>query len=93
MMFLTIYLYVKNYLDNRKAVKNKEIKYNYFKAYKGEVPEYVAVSRQTLKNQFELPVLFYVTFAFAFSSTSLYFFKRVSTSSSGMSGRRMYMVS
>ena len=54
MMFLTIYLYVKNYLDNRKATKNKEIKYDYFKAYKGEVTEYVAVSRQTLKNQFEL---------------------------------------
>mgnify|MGYP001164843295 FL=1 len=68
MMFLTIYLYVKNYLDNRKATKNKEIKYNYFKAYKGEVPEYVAVSRQTLKNQFELPLLFYVTLLFMYVS-------------------------
>ena len=70
MMFLTIYLYVKNYLDNRKATKNKEIKYNYFKAYKGEVPEYVAVSRQTLKNQFELPLLFYVTL-FTYNITRL----------------------
>ena len=59
MMVLTLYLYVKNYLDNTKAHKNKIIKGKYFKAYQGEVPEYIEVSRQTLKNQFELPILFY----------------------------------
>ena len=59
MMFLTLFLYVKNYLDNRKAVTNQSINFSYFKAYHGEVPDYVVVSRQTLKNQFELPILFY----------------------------------
>ena len=59
MMILTLFVYVKNYLDNRIAVINKSIKFSYFKAYKGEVPDYVAVSRQTLKNQFELPIFFY----------------------------------
>ena len=59
MMILTLFLYVKNYLDNVKAKKNKVIDYSYFKAYQGEVPEYVAVSRETLKNQFELPIFFY----------------------------------
>jgi len=59
MMMLTLFLYVKNYLDNVKAKKNKVIDYSYFKAYQGEVPEYVAVSRETLKNQFELPIFFY----------------------------------
>tara|TARA_Y100000741_G_scaffold355642_1_gene331308 strand:+ start:17 stop:430 length:414 start_codon:yes stop_codon:yes gene_type:complete len=59
MMILTLFLYVKNYLDNRKATINKSIKFSYFKIYKGEVPDYVAVSRQTLKNQFELPIFFY----------------------------------
>ena len=59
MMGLTLFLYVKNYLDNVKAVKNKSIKFNYFKSYEGQVPDYVAVSRQTLKNQFELPIFFY----------------------------------
>ena len=54
MMALTLFVYVKNYLDNRKAVINKSIKFNYFKAYTGQVPEYLVVSRQTLKNQFEL---------------------------------------
>ena len=59
MMILTIFLYVKNYVDNRKATINKSIKFSYFKTYTGEVPDYVAVSRQTLKNQFELPIFFY----------------------------------
>ena len=59
MMILTWFLYVKNYIDNRKATINKSIKFSYFKTYKGEVPDNVAVSRQTLKNQFELPIFFY----------------------------------
>jgi len=59
MMILTLFLYVKNYLDNRKAVMNKSIKFSYLKTYTGEVPNHVAVSRQTLKNQFELPIFFY----------------------------------
>tara|TARA_B110000014_G_scaffold248639_1_gene223188 strand:- start:101 stop:514 length:414 start_codon:yes stop_codon:yes gene_type:complete len=59
MMILTLYLYVRNSLDNRKAIINKSIKFSYFKTYTGEVPNHVAVSRQTLKNQFELPILFY----------------------------------
>ena len=63
MMILTLFLYVKNYLDNRKAKKNKSIKFSYFKTYTGEVPDYVVVSRQTLKNQFELPIFFYFLIA------------------------------
>ena len=59
MMVLTLYLYVKNFLDNRKATINKSIKFSYFKTYTGEVPNYMVVSRQTLKNQFELPIFFY----------------------------------
>ena len=61
MIVLTFFLYVKNYLDNTKAAKDKALKFSYFKAYSGDVPEYIAVSRQTLKNQFELPILFYFT--------------------------------
>tara|TARA_B100000902_G_C27158532_1_gene837462 strand:+ start:144 stop:587 length:444 start_codon:yes stop_codon:yes gene_type:complete len=59
MMLLTLFLYVKNYLDNRKARINKSIKFSYFKTYTGDAPDYVVVSRQTLKNQFELPIFFY----------------------------------
>jgi len=59
MMLLTLFLYAKNYLDNRKATKAGDVKFRYFKIYKGDVPDYMAVSRQTLKNQFELPIFFY----------------------------------
>ena len=59
MILLTLFLYVKNYLDNVKAAKSQKIKFGYFKVYKGDVPDYIALSRQTLKNQFELPVIFY----------------------------------
>jgi len=59
MMILTLFLYVKNSLDHRKAIINKSIKFSYLKTYTGEVPDYLAVSRQTLKNQFELPIFFY----------------------------------
>ena len=59
MMILTLYLYVKNHFDTRKEIINKSIKFSYFKTYTGEVPNNVMVSRQTLKNQFELPIFFY----------------------------------
>ena len=72
MMTLTLFIYVKNYLDNRKAVLNKSIKFSYFKTYKGEVPDYMTVSRQTLKNQFELPIFFYflISIILAFDKVS-----------------------
>ena len=59
MFLLTLFLYVRNYLDNVRATKSKKINFSYFKTYQGEVPDYVTVSRQTLKNQFELPIFFY----------------------------------
>ena len=59
MMILTLFVYVKNYLNFVKAKKSNAIEFSYFKTYQGEVPDYVTVSRQTLKNQFELPIFFY----------------------------------
>jgi len=72
MMVLTLFLYVKNYLDGKKAVLNKSIKFSYFKTYTGEVPDYMVVSRQTLKNQFELPIFFYflISIILAFNKVS-----------------------
>ena len=46
-------------MDNVRATKSKKINFSYFKTYQGTVPEYIVVSRQTLKNQFELPIFFY----------------------------------
>ena len=59
MMILTLFVYVKNYLNFVKAKKSNAVKFSYFKTYQGEVPDYMDVSRQTLKNQFELPIFFY----------------------------------
>ena len=72
MMILTLFLYGKNYLDNVKAKKANLIKFSYFKTYKGEVPDYMVVSRQTLKNQFELPIFFYflISIILAFDEVS-----------------------
>tara|TARA_Y100000590_G_C15663916_1_gene993750 strand:- start:477 stop:893 length:417 start_codon:yes stop_codon:yes gene_type:complete len=73
MVLLTVFLYAKNYLDNIKATRNKSIKFSHFKIYDQEVPEHVAVSRQTLKNQFELPILFYflISLIVAFDAMAL----------------------
>ena len=59
LIFLTLFLYVKNRIDAQIAYKSKDIDPLYFKTYKGKAPEYLETSRQTLKNQFELPVIFY----------------------------------
>ena len=59
MMILTLFVYVKNYLNFVKAKKSNAVKFSYFRTYQGEVPDYMNVSRQTLKNQFELPIFFY----------------------------------
>ena len=48
-----------NRLDANKAYKSREVEGKYFKTYAGKAPYYLETSRQTLKNQFELPVVFY----------------------------------
>ena len=72
MMILTLFVYVKNYLNFVKAKKSNAVKFSYFKTYKGEAPDYVNVSRQTLKNQFELPIFFYflISVILAFNKVS-----------------------
>ena len=56
---LTFFLYIKNRIEVGKAFFEKSIKGSYLKLYQDIPPEHVEISRQTLKNQFELPVLFY----------------------------------
>ena len=59
LIFLTLFLYVKNRIVAKSAYQSKELEPSYFKTYQGKAPHYVETSRQTLKNQFELPVIFY----------------------------------
>ena len=72
MMLLTLFLYTKSYLEGIKALKKGDIKHSFFKVYKGDAPDIVEVSRQTLKNQFELPVFFYflITIIILFDTVS-----------------------
>ena len=56
---LTFILYTKNRIEVGKAFSEKSIKGSYLKFYQDIPPEHVEISRQTLKNQFELPFLFY----------------------------------
>ena len=46
-------------MDAKSAYQSKELEPSYFKTYEGTAPHYLETSRQTLKNQFELPVIFY----------------------------------
>ena len=46
-------------MDADRAYSSKEVEPTYFKTYNGKAPHYLETSRQTLKNQFELPVIFY----------------------------------
>ena len=59
MILLTFIIYLKNRLDANKAYKSGDIEGKYFKTYNGKAPYYLETSRQTLKNQFELPIIFY----------------------------------
>ena len=60
MAALTFWVTARLYLVQRRATKNREVKYGFFRVYRGEAPEYIQAARDHYKNMFELPVLFYV---------------------------------
>ena len=43
-----------------KAIKNRDTKYKYFRAYEGSAPEYLLTARHHYKNFFEITILFYL---------------------------------
>jgi len=71
MILLTFFIYLKNRLDANKAYKSGNIEGEYFKIYNGDAPYYLETSRQTLKNQFELPIVFYFLIALLYSNESI----------------------
>ena len=44
----------------QKAIKTREVRYKWFRAYEGTAPEYMLITRHHYKNFFEIPILFYV---------------------------------
>ena len=59
------------FLIVKKNITKKEIKYGQFKLYRGEFPDDYEQSRQHLKNQFELPIIFYLLVALLYSLNNL----------------------
>ena len=53
-------------------VKNKNISFAYLRAYQGDsIPEEIRVIRDTYKNQFEIPILFYLLVAVIYANNAL----------------------
>ena len=71
MILLAYFSYIIMILIGKKYVTKKEIKYGQFKLYTGVFPDKYEQSRQHLKNQFELPVIFYLLVALLYSSNNL----------------------
>ena len=70
MLILTFFAYVKSRLILNKCLKEKSLSIKQIKLYTGELPEEFEQSRQHLKNQFELPVFFYLLIALLYSSSN-----------------------
>lgn len=49
------------FLTRMKALKEKNIKSSYLKAYQGDVPERLTIVKNHYENQFQVPVLFFIT--------------------------------
>ena len=71
MILLTYFSYIIMILIGKKYIDKKEIKYRQFKLYTGVFPDEYEQSRQHLKNQFELPVIFYLLVALLYSLNNL----------------------
>ena len=71
MVLLTFLSYIVMFLIVKKYITKKEIKYGQFKLYRGEFPDDYEQSRQHLKNQFELPIIFYLLVALLYSLNNL----------------------
>ena len=71
MVLLAFFSYIIMILIAKKYITKKEIKYGQFKLYRGEFPDEYEQSRQHLKNQFELPIIFYLLVALLYSLNNL----------------------
>lgn len=64
MAFYTFYIFLIglfNFFTRLDYTKRKEVRVSYFKGYQGEAPERVVVVGRHFDNQFEMPMLFFVT--------------------------------
>ena len=65
----TFLINVQHYLTQKKAAKNRDVEYRYFKTYSGDAPDYLSQSREHYKNLYQQPILFYfILIGFALTS-------------------------
>ena len=65
----TFLINVQHYLTQKKAAKNRDVEYRYFKTYTGDAPDYLSQSREHYKNLYQQPILFYfILIGFALTS-------------------------
>ncbi|HIF83542.1 MAG TPA: hypothetical protein EYQ37_06800 [Candidatus Marinimicrobia bacterium] len=55
----TFLINFQHYLTQKKAAKNRDVEYRYFKTYSGDAPDYLSQSREHYKNLYQQPILFY----------------------------------
>ena len=71
-VLLPILIAFKMRLNVGENVKNKNISFGYLRAYQGDnIPEEMHVIRDTYKNQFEIPILFYLLVAVMYANNTL----------------------
>ena len=71
-VLLPILIAFKMRLNVGENVKNKNISFGYLRAYQGDnIPEEMRVIRDTYKNQFEIPILFYLLVAVIYANNAL----------------------
>ncbi len=64
MLFYVIYIWLLGALNFRTrllAIKNKNVHHSFFKAYQGDVTDRVQVVGRHYDNQFQLPLLFFIS--------------------------------
>ena len=65
----TFLINFQHYLTQKKAAKNRDVEYRYFKTYSGDAPDYLSQSREHYKNLYQQPILFYfILIGFALTS-------------------------
>ncbi len=70
-VFLHLYAHVHLWINAYRAIKTRDVKFRYFRVYKGEAPDYLKTARDHYKNFSEQPILFYLLCVLLFVTESV----------------------
>lgn len=60
-VFYIVLLGIYNFIVRYSATKNRQLKLSYFRTYSGDAPDAVIVAGRHFDNQFQVPLLFFIT--------------------------------